>query len=726
MVLEFKHQVFRAAVFDMDGTMFDTERLRFSTLKQASQQLFGQEISDAVLYGSLGLSAKKAQALAQQHFGADYPYAAIRARADELELTYIRKYGVPVKLGLHEVLERLRKADMRLAVATSSRRAIAEEYLMSARVLRYFDVTVCGDEVTRGKPDPEIFQAAARQLGCAPQECLMVEDSENGLRAALAAGGAAVYVHDLKHPPAVLRKKAFAAYQGGMAELLDDVRACTPARPVPRVIDAFPMARSNAVVGIHGFGAIGGGYLAQVFSHWDGYVRPARIVGVTSNALYRGLVNHFGKYRVRYPHAAIDQTIDGITLIDAQDHDAVADLYAQAEIVGICLAESALATQAGVIAQGLYRRFEQGCAQPLVLPVLMNKVQAAAWVRELVADALQRRHGTAVAAQVLRQARFVETVVNRIVTKVPRETVLKTLRVSGRAFDVALGSRAIDPGPTFQQLLHGRALPAQQMLPMLFDKLATVAQLGDAAQQISLTLFHSSQDMALYVQAGEPLLERLCQMQTVEDIRMVQALKNRLLNGTHAILAWYAALLGHRTVAQGMADERVSTLVRRLANEEILPALAHGSSEFAKLADAFMSIFIKRCRNSFRDTCARVGRDPLRKLQRDERVIGTILQAHSLGIATPLLEYGVALALLYALRCAPESDKEAQRIRVLYARRNSVRDVLCQDGLYHGQPYACLDASADAELLQRITRHFNKLSAEGSSHWDWPLRKART
>ena len=160
----FQGKTIHSAIFDMDGTMFDTERLRFHTLKQASLELFGQEFSDETLVGSLGLSVQKAEALAREHHGPDFPYAEIRARADVLELEHVRRHGVPIKPGLIEVLERLRKAGLTLAVATSSRRAIAEEYLINANVLKYFDITVCGDEVSQGKPHPEIFRRAAGAL----------------------------------------------------------------------------------------------------------------------------------------------------------------------------------------------------------------------------------------------------------------------------------------------------------------------------------------------------------------------------------------------------------------------------------------------------------------------------------------------------------------------------------------------------------------------------------
>ncbi len=93
------------------------------------------------------------------------------------------------KKGLVQVLERLRKAGLRMAVATSSRRAIAEEYLINANVYKFFDVLVCGDEVEKGKPHPEIFLSAAQKLNLEPAQCFMFEDSENGIRSAHDAGG---------------------------------------------------------------------------------------------------------------------------------------------------------------------------------------------------------------------------------------------------------------------------------------------------------------------------------------------------------------------------------------------------------------------------------------------------------------------------------------------------------------------------------------------------------
>jgi beta-phosphoglucomutase-like phosphatase (HAD superfamily) len=87
-----------------------------------------------------------------------------------------------------------------MAVATSSRRAIAEEYLINANVYKFFDLLVCGDEVEKGKPHPEIFLKAAQKLNLQPQQCLMFEDSENGFVQPMMQAESRFYLKILKNP----------------------------------------------------------------------------------------------------------------------------------------------------------------------------------------------------------------------------------------------------------------------------------------------------------------------------------------------------------------------------------------------------------------------------------------------------------------------------------------------------------------------------------------------
>lgn len=107
--MRFFDKPFTAAIFDMDGTMFDTERLRMDMLKKAARELYGEEMDDGLLIDCLGVSAITAEQMARERYGQNYPYREIRARADEMEREYIHRQGVPVKDGLYNLLERLKK-----------------------------------------------------------------------------------------------------------------------------------------------------------------------------------------------------------------------------------------------------------------------------------------------------------------------------------------------------------------------------------------------------------------------------------------------------------------------------------------------------------------------------------------------------------------------------------------------------------------------------------------
>lgn len=282
-----------AAIFDMDGTMFDTERLRFKMLKQSSLELFGQEMSDELLFDSLGVSAVTGEKLAKDVYGEEFPYKEIRAHADDLERQYVREHGVPVKEGLYNLLERLKKNQVLIALATSSRHEIAMEYVIRAKVLRYFDILVCGDEVEKGKPNPEIFQKAAAELCCDPEKCLIIEDSTNGLKAAIGAGGIPIYIKDIKDVDEDVLPGVYRSYTR-MIDFRDDLVPFTKQLSSPDIFETFPQNTDYEVAGIHGFGAIGGGYLAQIFSYGDGYTRPHKLIGATRNPMIIQLVNSLG------------------------------------------------------------------------------------------------------------------------------------------------------------------------------------------------------------------------------------------------------------------------------------------------------------------------------------------------------------------------------------------------------------------------------------------------
>lgn len=104
------------------------------------------------------------------------------------------------------------------------------------------------------------------ELNCAPSEWLIFEDSQNGLLSASAAGGIPIFIKDLKDPDPEVLKLAFKAYDQ-TTSFLEDFIPFTPSMSMPQLNEYFPLSEENIVAGIHGFGAIGGGYLAQIFSH---------------------------------------------------------------------------------------------------------------------------------------------------------------------------------------------------------------------------------------------------------------------------------------------------------------------------------------------------------------------------------------------------------------------------------------------------------------------------
>lgn len=713
--MTFKGQKIDAAIFDMDGTMFDTERLRFRTLQTASKSLIGESISDQLLMDSLGISAASAEKLAKKAYGEPYPYRQIRRRADDLELESVRNHGVPVKPGLYDVLERLKKSGVLIALATSSRRTIAEEYLVNAKVMRYFDILVCGDDVAAGKPDPEIFLKAAGELNCDISSCLILEDSSNGLLAASAANGIPVYIKDIKDPVPEIKDKAFQAYES-MIAFLDDLIPCTPRLPMPKINEQFPQSVGHAKVGIHGFGAIGGGYLAQIFSHWDGYTRPHEIIGATPNHVVRELVNAFGKYAVKYESLAYFETIDRVHAIDMNDESAMTAMYAESEIIGLALPEQAIRAQAGMIAKCLLARKEK-TDRPLTILVVMNKIKAGIFVRRHVENALKQQTGTEDAREILRRTCFCETVVNRMVSRIPEEDLLKQIynKLSGlnrRLEQIEPAFASAISLPLSNRKRESRARRKQEnakRVDSISGRIRSLTDCGQMLSDVNVTLFSSEPDMPLYVSGESPLASTLRQVVVVKDIRKLQEIKNKLSNGTHAVIAWYAALLGYATIGQGMGDEQVFALAQSMMHTEIKPPLRRENPNLTEYMNGFITNFLKRCRLSFKDTCFRVGRDPMRKLQDGERVFGTIRLAQQYGVETTRLEFGAACGLVYAVRLLNSKDREAQIIKTIYEKNHNIRDVLTYHGEYNGSTYRGLDSQRDAALIARVETQFRKL-----------------
>ncbi|MDQ0606573.1 HAD superfamily hydrolase (TIGR01509 family) [Variovorax sp. W1I1] len=202
--------MFSAAIFDMDGLLIDSERPIMAAWIEAARTL-DIELSHTQYLQVVGLATVESEVILGSLLGGPEAYRHAIAHVRKL-LQLERSDGTPlfpIKPGAAEFLAALRQRGTRCAVASSSTSAQIQACLGSLDVLHHFEAFAGGDEVVRAKPDPALYLLAASRLGVDPAQCIAFEDSENGAKAALAAGLRVVIVPDLKHPPASIVEQAF-------------------------------------------------------------------------------------------------------------------------------------------------------------------------------------------------------------------------------------------------------------------------------------------------------------------------------------------------------------------------------------------------------------------------------------------------------------------------------------------------------------------------------------
>ena len=200
-----------AVIFDMDGLMLDTESLGPQTWRDAAAAI-GVDFDLGLLPSMIGRNYRDCREMLREHYGPSYPVEQLTATCLTVFDAIVARDGIAQKPGLRELLDWLERRtscarSRRPRAATAPRRNSTQQGL-----LQRFAALVGGNEVERGKPEPDIFLLAASRLSVAPADCVVLEDSEPGVRAALAAGMMPIMVPDLHAPsPGPARARAAGA-----------------------------------------------------------------------------------------------------------------------------------------------------------------------------------------------------------------------------------------------------------------------------------------------------------------------------------------------------------------------------------------------------------------------------------------------------------------------------------------------------------------------------------
>jgi len=198
-------------IFDMDGLIFDSERLAYEVW-QAVLGRHGHEINFEFYRKLIGSNEERIKTLCLEKYGKDFPFEELKKERYQEMDKLIKEKGLALKPGLLELLNFLKDKPVKKAVATSTNRERAYKLLNLHHLVPYFDIILCGDEITKSKPDPEIFLKVCEKLNCRPTKTMVLEDSIAGIIASYNGKMMPIMIPDMIEPNEEVKDKTFKCF----------------------------------------------------------------------------------------------------------------------------------------------------------------------------------------------------------------------------------------------------------------------------------------------------------------------------------------------------------------------------------------------------------------------------------------------------------------------------------------------------------------------------------
>ncbi|SCJ88863.1 Phosphorylated carbohydrates phosphatase TM_1254 [uncultured Eubacterium sp.] len=198
----------KGIIFDMDGLIFDSERVVQRAWAEIGEEYGYPGMGDQI-YHTVGFNRQRREIYFKSVYGQDFPHDRFVDKTREIFSRIVDTEGLPMKAGAEEVLKLAKEKRLRVGLATSSSSDYAIHELTTAGIYEYFDGFVFGNMVTKSKPDPEIYLKACEAVGIKAEEGLALEDAPSGVESASRAGLRVIMVPDLVQPEPEIRAKAW-------------------------------------------------------------------------------------------------------------------------------------------------------------------------------------------------------------------------------------------------------------------------------------------------------------------------------------------------------------------------------------------------------------------------------------------------------------------------------------------------------------------------------------